>query len=192
MPEEYEFIEVYDDELYLEIQGRDQYLSLDALISEYVEGEMTPMELAETFHVTVEDVENGIMYWREHGEILDNPTVSSESVQTQESGALDPMDIVGNAFLDLMSKKGFEDTYIENSPEENYFDRSSEEKHLVWETGENTITIYAGLSEEENRGLVSFSVEDREGEILIIEEKDMGDWIREMYDNAVLETKNLS
>lgn len=190
MPEEYDFIEQVNGEPYLEVQSSGEYISLDAVITEYDEKGKTPLEVAEFFHMGVEDVENGIVYWREQSNVFNESQDSGDTVNNQ-SQELEPLNVARNAFLEYMGEQGFEGVHLDTSPQENYFNQSSEEVHLNWEMNESDVAIYAGLEEEENRGLVSFSVDDKEGETIVINEG-MKDWIKEMYSNVVFETRNIS
>ena len=221
MSEDYEFIEQVDGQPYLEVADSDEYVALDAVFDRYTE-DFDIVDTARFFSMTPEDVRNGITYWRDNPEAFDELRNTSDQPEYVEASELeknetkersqstsnrpqtvDPLGTATNVFLGLMTDHRLENSRINNSPRESYFGKASiDEVHFEWEQDGHDVSVYAGVDRKENEGFVSFSINGDEGETVVINgddqrlvnssEGDFEDRVTEMYNNVVLETRNLS
>lgn len=217
MSEEYDFIEHVDGQPFLEVSDSDEYVALDAVFERYSR-DFDIVDTARFFSMTPEDVRNGITYWRDNPEAFDQLQSDSDqpkyieeseleeaSTQSQStpdaSQTVDPLGTATNIFLGLMTDHRLENPRLNNSPRENYFVEASDEVHLEWELEGHDLSVYAGVDRQEGQGFVSFSVDQNNGETVVINEDDQrivnaseGDFedrLTQMYNNAVLATRNL-
>ena len=212
MSEDYEFIEQVDGQPYLEVADSDEYVALDAVFDRYTE-DFDIVETARFFSMTHEDVRNGITYWRENPEALGNTESDTsqskyleknddQDLTQDEPKTVEPLGAATNVFLRLMTDYSLDNSRINNSPRENYFGEISiDEVHFEWEQDGHEVSVYAGVDRQEDEGFVSFSVDGDEGETVVVNGGDQGlvtgsegdfkDRLTQMYNNAVLETRNL-
>ena len=196
--DDYSFISEVDGELYLEPENyNERTVRLEEVFDLYSDPDKESSDVARMLGIDKKDITNAVFYWTEQTDVYmelaadspeevaanqDNDSYNSHS----ESSSLQT---VSDIFYQLGERGGthISEEDIESDVEESFFSAVVDEVCVEWERDGSDLGLYVGQRGDDV--LISYSVDGDAGEVLQVEEEQIGDLLEEMYTNAVFGSK---
>ena len=196
--DDYSFISEVDGELYLEPENyNERTVRLEEVFDLYSDPDKESSDVARMLGIDKKDITNAVFYWTEQTDVYmelaadsqTDATMNQENDSYNNHSESSSLQTVSDIFYQLGER---EETHIseediESDVEESFFSAVVDEVCVEWERDGSDLGLYAGQRGDDV--LISYSVDGDAGEVLQVEEEQIGDLLEEMYTNAVFGSK---
>jgi hypothetical protein len=191
--DDYSFISEFNGELYLEPENyNERTIRLGEVFNLYSDPDKESSDVARMLGIDKKDITNAVFYWTEQTDVyMELAANSPEEVAANQDNDSESCSLqtVSDIFYQLGER---EETHIseediESDVEESFFSAVVDEVCVEWERDGSDLGLYAGQRGDDV--LISYSVDGDAGEVLQVEEEQIGDLLEEMYTNAVFGSK---